>query len=96
MIDIDIDIRQSVLDALEFAPSIDAAVDNGVVTLTGVLSDKCDPVSVCSIPPDVRRRRADAASQFQSCRLLRRPMHEFFSAVDTHKVRNFYSSRNAL
>ena len=37
---IDIDIRQSVLDALEFEPSIDAAsigvaVDNGVVTLTG-------------------------------------------------------------
>jgi osmotically-inducible protein OsmY len=37
---IDIDIRQSVLDALEFEPSIDAAsiggaVDNGIVTLTG-------------------------------------------------------------
>ena len=37
---IDIDIRQCVLDALEFEPSIDAAsigvaVDNGVVTLTG-------------------------------------------------------------
>jgi osmotically-inducible protein OsmY len=37
---IDIDIRQSVLDALEFEPSIDAAsigvaVDAGVVTLTG-------------------------------------------------------------
>ena len=36
----DIDIRQSVLDALEFEPSIDAAsigvaVDNGIVTLTG-------------------------------------------------------------
>lgn len=36
----DIDIRQSVLDALEFEPSIDAAsigvaVDSGVVTLTG-------------------------------------------------------------
>ena len=37
---LDIDIRQSVLDALEFEPSIDAAsigvaVDNGIVTLTG-------------------------------------------------------------
>lgn len=37
---IDIDIRQSVLDALEFEPSIDAAsigvaVENGIVALTG-------------------------------------------------------------
>ncbi len=61
----DIELRQDILDALEFEPSIDAsligvAVDNGVATLTGHVSSYAEKLAAERVVQSVKGVRAIA------------------------------------